>query len=155
MFAISIGEQRESLRTTSDMLGLLFGTVAVFLVWLIVGAGMGSVLAVVLFGPFFFLFRWLSAPLALDSHNSEKQGSTKMQTKEKRQYVLTLKDSEEAFGKCAYVEGDEWVCICGVHNLLDWDMKVQNCIRCFRSRDYVLTTYPRPGDDWSSLVGNH
>lgn len=47
----------------------------------------------------------------------------------------------------AYVSGDEWVCVCGTGNPLDWDQEYQNCSECHRNRDFVLEKYGQPEPD--------
>ena len=59
----------------------------------------------------------------------------------------TLQELKSAAGEdainFAYTTETEWVCICGTHNLLDKSKQFQNCTKCHRNKNHVLTEYPK------------
>jgi hypothetical protein len=46
----------------------------------------------------------------------------------------------------AYVEGDQWICVCGQANALARSKAIQNCRVSTRNRDFVLSKYGRAAE---------
>lgn len=132
--------------TLQAELGVLFGVLFAVAFSFLVGGGTGKTLAIVFALPLIYFGKWLSEPI-VHLINEEDTGPVKItelspeaaKTRKKPQPVVET-DEKHPFTHPRAV-GDEWVCICGAHNKLDRDARIQNCCKCFRSRDFVLQNY--------------
>lgn len=60
-----------------------------------------------------------------------------------QELVLLKKKAGEDAVVFAHLDGSEWVCSCGTRNPYNPKTEFQNCARCHRNRDFVLTNCSR------------
>ena len=146
---------RESVLQTE--LGIVLGIIVAALLAAVIGGTMGKVLALLFMVPLALFFREMSHSLVHMMLQEMKglgheDGDDKWRQEEKQwegDAFSDLKEEDELIEKrrenhehmYAEVTETEWICICGTHNPLDMNVRIQNCSHCFRCRDFVLQNY--------------
>ena len=58
--------------------------------------------------------------------------------------IKELKDTHDTDAVIIpYTTETEWICVCGTHNPLNRNEKIQNCSNCHSNRDYILGKYEK------------